>query len=190
TFGKGSVQNIFPLEDGGALRLTTALWYIASGRCINKREEDTTRSEYHTLGPRRRIVYGGGGITPDIIDTMPHLSDLEQKIYRKGLFFSFAVRYAKRHPEFKEEIKVEPAVLDSFRVFLLDHKLEFTEEEFTEVESRIATRLKVEFAGYLYGIKGRYRYSLPDDSQFEHALRLLKGVSSTEDLFAKIIESR
>jgi len=186
TFGKGSVQNVFPLEDGGALRLTTALWYIASGRCINKKENDTLRPEYKTLGPRRRTVYGGGGITPDIIDTLPTMTRLEQEIYRRGLFFTFSVGYAQHHPELKKEITITPGILDSFKLFLTKHEIEFTDEEFSQSEEMIRYRLKIEFAGYLHGLRARYEYALPGDPQFQHALQLLRGASSTDELFSNL----
>lgn len=84
SFGKGSAQNVYGMPDGGALKLTTALWYTPVGRSITKplapdsaeedgplvpadaRAADTAgRPAYRTDG--RRTVYGGGGITPDII---------------------------------------------------------------------------------------------------------------------------
>ena len=82
TYGKGSAQSIFPLEgDSGALRLTTALWYTPSGRSIQRRHrapgDSVTAADTLAeppLAARRayrtdagRVVYGGGGITPDLI---------------------------------------------------------------------------------------------------------------------------
>src|SRR5205814_10268149 len=84
SFGKGSVQNVFPLHGrNAALKLTTALYYTPSGRSINKKrphgfdpdadDDDTAadssadsvaaRPRFHTASGR--TVYGGGGITPD-----------------------------------------------------------------------------------------------------------------------------
>src|SRR5262249_47496154 len=79
TYGKGSAQSVFSMPSGGALKLTTALWYTPSGRSINKRLDgpgvladsggprDTTTAK----APRfktddGRVVLGGGGITPDV----------------------------------------------------------------------------------------------------------------------------
>ena len=81
TFGKGSAQNLVPLPSGGALKVTTALWYTPSGRSINRARGDEPpdgavddgdllvpegrdRPEFRTDGGR--IVYGGGGIAPDL----------------------------------------------------------------------------------------------------------------------------
>ena len=80
TYGKGSAQSLIQIDGGGSLKLTTARWFTPSGRSISrptaKPEEDdggadTTaadtahRAKYRTSGGR--IVYGGGGITPDVI---------------------------------------------------------------------------------------------------------------------------
>jgi carboxyl-terminal processing protease len=85
TFGKGSAQNVLPLAGGGALKVTTALWYTPSGRSINRMDDaarDGTASglDGPLLGPvaqgegspvfrtdAGRKVYGGGGITPDVV---------------------------------------------------------------------------------------------------------------------------
>lgn len=183
TFGKGSVQNVFPLEGGGALRLTTALWYIASGRCINKRKNDTLRPVFKTLGPRGRKIYGGGGITPDIIDTLPSMTKFEQSIYRKGLFFSFVNTYTKGHKDLKKNLVITPTILDSFKIFITNHDIKFTDAQFEEVKKMITYRLKIEFGGYLNGLRARYKYALPDDPQFNHALVLLEKAGSSKDLF-------
>ena len=80
TYGKGSAQSLFPISDGSALKLTTALWYTPSGRSINKlrasADDDDGENPLRTLGaeaPRPefktdvgRTVLGGGGITPDV----------------------------------------------------------------------------------------------------------------------------
>jgi carboxyl-terminal processing protease len=83
TYGKGSAQSVVPLPDGSALKLTTALWYTPVGRSINRplasadsgelddeeerpaRGDSTARPKYRT--DSGRTVYGGGGITPDVL---------------------------------------------------------------------------------------------------------------------------
>src|SRR5205823_11842653 len=79
SYGKGSAQNVFPLRNGGAVKLTTALWYTPSGRSINKKNvesdvvvsadsaDTTKRPRYKT--DAGRTVLGGGGITPDVLVT-------------------------------------------------------------------------------------------------------------------------
>src|SRR5690606_23572927 len=77
SFGKGSAQSVLPLSNGGAVRLTTARWFTPLGRSIARTHEEVEdgfglptdsaaprRERYVT--PAGRVVYGGGGISPDV----------------------------------------------------------------------------------------------------------------------------
>ena len=120
SFGKGSVQTIFPLDNAGnALKLTTAFYYLPFGRCINKpengikglklqEEEDVddeekdvakadsvkkdtaARDTFYTNNGR--MMFGGGGITPDVdveLDPMPWVVQVQE---RMAMYFKFAVK--------------------------------------------------------------------------------------------------
>jgi carboxyl-terminal processing protease len=65
TYGKGTVQQTFPLSDTVRLRLTTARWYTPSGRRVDRELQDTTRSR--SLGGRLLPNGGNGGVTPDLV---------------------------------------------------------------------------------------------------------------------------
>ena len=121
SFGKGLVQEQYELRDGSMIRLTTARYYIASGRSIQKdfkekekyfrevflRDDElmssdsislSDTSEYYT-SKRRRIVYGGGGITPDVFipyDTMG-FTPFVRKIFSRLLQFHFAFSYVDKN---------------------------------------------------------------------------------------------
>jgi carboxyl-terminal processing protease len=118
SFGKGSVQTIFPLDNqGNALKLTTAFYYLPFGRCINKPEngikglslqdeeeteeegaevKDTAKADtakrdtfYTNNG---RMMFGGGGITPDVdveLSPMPWVMQVQE---RMAMYFKFAVK--------------------------------------------------------------------------------------------------
>jgi carboxyl-terminal processing protease len=119
TFGKGSVQSIFPLNDKAYhLKLTTAFYYTPSGRCINKPENAvrTARSNIDDeegdsaaageTGPgdsaaalrdttvyhtkNNRVVHGGGGIIPDTVILPPAPDHLISALFRNDAFFRFA----------------------------------------------------------------------------------------------------
>ncbi len=103
TFGKGSVQTLFPLTGGNILRLTTARWYTPLGRSIHKDREDQIlamerstltltgvlatlpdtlpKPVYQTEGGRR--VLGGGGIVPDVLVMADTLTSSEQAALRE-----------------------------------------------------------------------------------------------------------
>lgn len=126
TFGKGLVQEQFGLNDGGALRLTVARYYIPSGRCIQKSYsngieaydedilnryhdgelvsadsihfQDTT--QYYTK-LKHRVVHGGGGIVPDIfvpLDTTA-LDPLMNALYMNNTLYDFAYEYYSHHQD-------------------------------------------------------------------------------------------
>jgi carboxyl-terminal processing protease len=124
TFGKGLVQNGFPLTDGSQIRLTVARYYTPAGRSIqrpynegyDKYMEDFTKRftdgemmnadtthfpdslRYYTNN-NHRTVYGGGGILPDVFvaaDTSNY-SDYYRDIYRKGIFNSFSLEYSDKN---------------------------------------------------------------------------------------------
>ncbi|MBN1622549.1 MAG: S41 family peptidase [Endomicrobiales bacterium] len=91
TFGKGSVQSVYPLQDGNALRLTTAKYYTPNGRSIHRNEET-----------------GEGGIIPDIIIDVPR--DIEAKLYAQSEEIFTPGKGAK--PAVKEEEIVKDEVLE------------------------------------------------------------------------------
>src|SRR4051812_13892915 len=104
SYGKGSAQSLFPMTNGGALKLTTALWYTPSGRSINRPHTDQDDSEdpQSRVAPdvkkepptfrtdAGRTVLGSGGITPDRIipDVIPTSAD---KAFDTALGSKFAV---------------------------------------------------------------------------------------------------
>ena len=112
SFGKGLVQTLFPLDGGYALKMTTAKWYTPSGRSIQRERkvvdgrfvnEDTPPDSMETDSVRKsrpayksdagRVVYGGGGITPDVIVKPDTISTPEQAVL-KSLYAKLTDFYA------------------------------------------------------------------------------------------------
>jgi carboxyl-terminal processing protease len=134
TFGKGSVQTIFPLDyDGRALKLTTAFYYLPFGRCVNKPEQgikghglrtsstiedslsegsaadiaakDTAvRDTQVFYTASGRKMYGGGGITPDVDVELKAIPWIAQVQERMSLYFRFAVKYRSQLGEAASKI--------------------------------------------------------------------------------------
>ncbi|MBD3404466.1 PDZ domain-containing protein [candidate division GN15 bacterium] len=153
TYGKGLVQQIFPIGGDGsmALKLTTAKYYIPSGRCIQKpetqtkhparltREDDLEEGEegeavvdsltiderevYYTNGGR--IVYGGGGIVPDIDVDRETWKPIEINLERKSMFFDFAIEYVAEHPDVSTDFEVTDEVIEDFRAFLKERDFSY-----------------------------------------------------------------
>jgi carboxyl-terminal processing protease len=109
TYGKGLVQTTRPLSYNGTLKVTTAKYYIPSGRCIQAIDysrrtaegkaltiADSARMAFKTR--RGRPVYDGGGVSPDIEVKNPSLTPITQSLLAKGLIFDFATSYRTTHP--------------------------------------------------------------------------------------------
>ncbi len=140
TFGKGLVQQIYQLSEGTALKLTTAKWYVPSGRCIQKDSRSTRHPEtlaeadsaevdssmleiFYTKGGR--VVYGGGGINPDIIVEREELSSMAINLDRLSMFFDFSIIYTTEHPDLPEDFRVTDEMLAEFREFLEEKEFTF-----------------------------------------------------------------
>ncbi len=201
TFGKGSVQQVIPLDHESALKITTAIYYSPSGRSIDtevndskyrksigvdKEEEDTTT--YYTRKLKRK-VYGGGAVTPDIVIESPKISELETKIYQKGLFLTFTVDFTSKH-KIEKGFSVDKAMLNSFKNYLRKKKIEFTDKEFDESIEGITFGLKRNIAIKLWGIKSSYESVLMDDRQVTAAIEILEKSETTDDLFSFIEKSK
>ncbi len=133
TYGKGLVQRVFSLKDGGQIRLTTARYYTPSGRCIQKPYNDGTDTYRKDLSQRYkngemvnadsihfpdslkfktdagRTVYGGGGVMPDIfvpLDTMK-LTPFFINLRSKGLLNKFPAMWVDAHRHDAEVVDYE-----------------------------------------------------------------------------------
>lgn len=187
TFGKGSVQTIFPLDNGYAVKLTTAKYYTPSGRCIHKAEAETTivepDSTFYTLGTLQREIVGGGGIIPDLVIKPEKLSDFETELLRKAMLTKFASQYALAHPDLPMPINLEPSVLDEFEELLADQEVLYTPEKFEESRDFIMQKIEEELYFKVHGREEAYRVALRNDQLVARAKDLLSQAKSFEDLF-------
>ena len=145
TFGKGLVQRKLDFTGGTALKITTARYYTPSGRLIQRdrngkhadfeppevpqdvnilrngedetdtTEKDTTAVRYYTDSGRE--VFGGGGITPDIIIEQPHPDPFGVEMFRLDMFFSFVDEWLSTH-EPPDTVNVTDEMLIDFDIFL------------------------------------------------------------------------
>ena len=149
SYGKGLVQITRPLSYNTQLKVTTAKYYIPSGRCIQARDfshpnedgsvgiiPDSLISEFKTKNGR--IVKDGGGITPDIEILPDPLSQIASELYLRYYIFDFATNYYWAHPEIKsfEQFKFTDQDYADFKTFLLNRKFSYktsTEESLNEL---------------------------------------------------------
>lgn len=148
SFGKGLVQSTRPMSDNSFLKITTAKYYLPSGRCIQaidyasrgedgsiKHIPDSLVSEFRTAGGR--LVFDGGGVSPDIMTPIEYVSRFALILYAKGYISDFADIYSKEN--YGREINpVEFALTDAdFERFI-----EFMDDKDVEWESETSKLLK------------------------------------------------
>jgi len=139
TFGKGLVQNIRPLSYGGHLKVTTAKYYIPSGRCIqaldySHRNEDgsvghipdSLTSEFKTHNGRK--VRDGGGIVPDTITKDERKINIAYYIFAQNLYFDYATQYVLQHPRIASpaEFVLSDEDFKAFTDYLAEKKFTYT----------------------------------------------------------------
>jgi len=149
TFGKGLVQNIRPIGYGGHLKVTTAKYYIPSGRCIQAidyshrnedgsvgRVPDSLTSEFSTKNGRK--VRDGGGIVPDTLTKDERKLNIAYYIFAQNLYFDYATIYVTKHPTIASpsEFVLTDEDFNAFSKYLIDKKFTYTtqtEKYYTEL---------------------------------------------------------
>lgn len=198
TFGKGSVQTVFKIGNDSALKLTTQKYFTPSGRSIHKDmdregneivDEEVVEKEFFTAGGR--VVYGGGGITPDWTMELPKWTDFQRDLEIKSIFFSFAVHYTAEHKDVGEDFTVSEDVLKEFRDFLVTKEFEYEEESWNEENvDYVKLGVRREVFRKLYGTKGAYKATLPNDDEVNAVLKMFNESASLDDMFAYAAEKQ
>jgi carboxyl-terminal processing protease len=152
TFGKGLVQATRPLTYNSQLKVTTAKYYIPSGRCIQAIDY-SHRNEDGSVGKvpdslkvafktkNGRTVYDGGGVDPDITVKLEYLSPIAVSLVSKGLIFDYATEYHYTHPTIasSRDFQLTDAEYAKFVEWLKDKDYDYT----TRVEHSIDELVKV-----------------------------------------------
>jgi carboxyl-terminal processing protease len=215
TFGKGLVQNGFYLTDGSMIRLTVARYYTPTGRSIQrpynegydkymenfyKRFTDgelmsadsihmPDSIKYKTL-VNNRVVYGGGGIMPDVfvsVDTS-YNSPYFNKLFGKNILNTFTLEYYdknrtslnsqyKTFEEFKEKFKFSPEDIKSFIAKGEADGVKFDQEQYDKSESEILLILKGYIASNMWQTNELYQIVNQSDNVIGKALKLISDKS-------------
>ena len=206
SFGKGLVQVQYPLSDGGALRLTISRYYTPSGRSIQR--EYKNDEDYDHEADRRlkngeladaskiiqadstqfytgmgRVVYAGGGITPDVfipLDT----SFLNENFYAaRQRLPHFASRWLeaqdrnrlpKTLDEFNAKFQVSEQMFSDFLIFLQKEGVEAGTNLLLQSKHELRVQLKARIAKLLFQEEGLYRVINDDDPVVQKAIQVLK----------------
>ena len=124
SYGKGLVQSAFQLDDKRAIKITTARYYVPSGRFIQKQDyidekfiinKTVEDSIFKTIGGR--IVLGNGGITPDSLVKPELMQILSTQYWRNGYFYAFAQENKFKYNSFND-VKNDSKLLINFQTFI------------------------------------------------------------------------
>ena len=212
SFGKGLVQRPFPLPDGSVIRLTTARYHTPTGRCIQRPYEDGVDEYYKELRhrldngelvnqdsikfpdslkyytPGGRIVYGGGGVMPDVfvpIDST-RFSEYYTDLVRKGVFNNFTMTYIDKNrtwlleefddlDAFKKGFTVSDEMYSTFLDKAMEEKVERNEEDkFYYPDEDIKIQIKALIARNLWDTNAYFEVINELDDELMQAVDLLK----------------
>jgi len=209
SFGKGLVQTVYTMANNTGLALTTAKYYTPSGRLIQKDYSnyfeylfinsglddpalDEEREIRHTDSDR--TVYGGGGITPDIIERASTYNRFESTLQSKNVFFQYTQLLTsgevasaqnfrlpddagERNPaerrkgvDLVSSFTITEEILSDFRQFLRDRNIEFTEEDITANADFIKRRIREGVFNAHFGIQEGIKIRVEGDNQVLRAL--------------------
>ena len=210
SYGKGSAQNVFPLNNGGAVKLTTALWFTPSGRSINRQRPGAdegpivpTDSADTTKRPRfktdaGRTVLGGGGITPDIIVPPTKLAAPDS---------IFATALGGKIPQFRDALTdyalslkssktitspdfvVTPAMREELLRRMRARGISIDTAIYNAASSLVDRQIAAEIARYVFGDAVEYARRLRTDATVNRALELIGGAATQQDLLRRAPKS-
>jgi carboxyl-terminal processing protease len=220
SFGKGLVQRPFRLPDGSVIRLTTARYHTPTGRCIQKPYEEGVDEYYKDFKnrldhgelvnadsihfpdslqyytPNGRIVYGGGGIMPDVfipIDST-RFSDYYTDLIRKGVFNEFTMTYISKNREnlleeypsiqaFKAGFTVDEEMYADFLANAQESEVTRSEDdEYYYPDANIKVQIKALVARNLWDANAYFQVINELDEELETAVELLEDGTKFSEL--------
>ncbi len=212
SFGKGLVQHEMEMADNSALRLTVARYYTPTGRCIQRPYADSAayKNDFHermTSGellnadsvrfpdslkfrtPKGRIVYGGGGIMPDVfvpMDSM-YFSGLLSEIVYSGIIREYCFDFVEQNRatlskysemQFTRKFQVSDQMVSRLLERASDQDFELNGRVVKKISPQLKRRIKAQIARNLFGQNATYRVLLEEDSDFERAMQELTRASN------------
>ena len=201
SFGKGLVQDVFQLDGGWALKLTTGRWYTPSGRTIQRPrrlnaegrlvevQSDSAKPVFRS--DSGRPVYGGGGVTPDVLENADTLAGPERELMRV-----LAARGALVNEVLQEmAVDLSPAAAPTFRSTprwrqdlrgrLERRGLRVDPGTYDRGAPLVDRLLEARVSEMAFGDSASFRRAVPRDRQLQTAVEVLRGAGSQSDALAR-----
>ena len=201
TYGKGSAQSVVAFGDQGGLKLTTARWFTPAGRSITRaRPSDDESDAALPVKHERfrtdagRVVYGGGGITPDVIAgdsviPIPEGNFIHALGANGGHFRDAVTDYAlyikATHGVASSDFVVTPAMRDEVWNRMKQRGIDIPRSVFDEGEPLVTRLIGYDIARYVFGSEAEFRRRASVDKALQRALQMAHGSRSESDLLRK-----
>jgi carboxyl-terminal processing protease len=197
TYGKGSVQHVFPVPAGGAVRLTTARWRTPLGRYISQPPPSRDAGLLDSAPPRPRfktahgrVVLGGGGITPDLVvaDTAAPEENLALMRALGGdvsrfhdALTAYALQLKAAHAVASPGFTVTPAMLDRIYKGMEERSVDVPRTTYDAAAPLVSRLFAYEVARYVFGADAEFLRKSADDRILITAEHLLQQSDSQAD---------
>ena len=202
TYGKGSAQSVIPFGLEGGLKITTARWFTPAGRSITRKRpaDDETDDALPAVRQRfrtdaGRTVYGGGGITPDVIAGDSTTPAVEQNFIRalgaKASHFRDAVTDYSLSLKANRSITspdfvVTPAMRDEVWQRMKARGVDIPRSVYDDAEPLVSRVIANDIARYIFGSEAEFRRRASVDKTLQKALELARGAKTEQELLKKV----
>ena len=201
TYGKGSAQSIIPFGVEGGLKITTARWFTPAGRSIAKKLPDDDSDDPVPARRERfrtdagRTVYGGGGITPDVIAGDSTTPPAEGNFLRAlgahaGLFRDAVTDYAlylkASRSVTSPSFVVTPAMREEVWQRMKARGVDIPRDVYDEAEPLVSRVIAFDIARYVFGGDAEFQRRASVDKPLQKALELARGARTEGDLLKKV----
>ena len=202
TYGKGSAQSVIPFGADGGLKITTARWFTPSGRSIARKLSADDDSDDAPVPARQRFrtdagrtVYGGGGITPDVIAGDSTTPAAEANLLRalganaghfRDAVTDYALNLKATRAVASPDFVVTPAMREEVWQRMKARGIDIPRDVYDEAEPLVSRVIAFDVARYVFGSEAEFQRRASVDKPLQKALELARGAKTEHDLLKKV----
>jgi carboxyl-terminal processing protease len=202
TYGKGSAQSVISFGAEGGLKITTARWFTPAGRSIARKLPADDDSDEPVPARRERfrtdsgrVVYGGGGITPDVIagdsTTPPVEANLLRALGANASHFrdavtDYALSLKAARAIGSPDFVVTPAMREEVWQRMKARGVDIPRDVYDEAEPLVSRVIAFDIARYVFGSEAEFQRRASVDRPLQKALELARGAKTEHDLLKKV----